>query len=427
MIRFIYNLLWPVALLFFLPGYLVKMFRRGGYRRHFGQRLGLYDVELIAKLRRSSTIWMHAVSVGEVGIALKLIPQIRNLLPEQQFVLTTTTTTGFAFAGNNAPSFVQVLYSPLDFWPIMHRALAVIQPRLLVLVEAEIWPNMIALAKARNIPVALVNARLSPRSEQRMRRGRYFVGRFLRMLDLVSVQEPADADRWRSLGVEPERIQCSGSVKYDPLESLMSAADGKGDPPGNLLTTPVLFGASTHRGEEEALGRALLALRSEFPSVSLFVAPRHAERARDVQKQLDQLSLRTKLCGEPIARGDPPIDCLVLDRTGELRRWYAVATVVFVGKSLTAHGGQNPVEPILANKPVIFGRHMENFSALAARLVAEGGALQIEDENTLVKVVARLFRDELERQRLVLNALRVLEDHRGATERTAKLLVRELE
>jgi len=166
MIRFIYNLLWPLGLLFFLPGYLVKMVQRGGYSEKFGQRLGIYDHELRARLAQQRSTWLHAVSVGEVMIALKLAQQLRTLEPDLRCVLTTATTTGFALANKNAQAWREVLYTPLDFWPIMRRAFNVIQPARIILVEAEVWPNLVAEAHACRIPIALANARLSPRSER---------------------------------------------------------------------------------------------------------------------------------------------------------------------------------------------------------------------------------------------------------------------
>ena len=172
MIRLIYNLLWPVGLLLFLPGYLVKMFRRGGYRKKFGQRFGIYSGDVRARLAESRPTWLHAVSVGEVAVALKLAGQIRALEPELRCVLTTTTTTGFSFARKKAPPWLEVMYTPLDFWPIMRRAFAAIRPARVVLVEAEVWPNLAAEAHARSNPLALVNARLSPRSERRFRHRR---------------------------------------------------------------------------------------------------------------------------------------------------------------------------------------------------------------------------------------------------------------
>jgi len=153
MIRFIYNLFWPIGLLFFLPGYLAKMVRRGGYREKFGQRLGIYDPELRARLSKQTSTWLHAVSVGEVIVALKLANALRTLEPDLRCVLTTTTTTGFALACKNAPRWIEVMYTPLDYWPIMRRAFSVIRPARIVLVEAEIWPNLAAKAHACRIPV----------------------------------------------------------------------------------------------------------------------------------------------------------------------------------------------------------------------------------------------------------------------------------
>jgi 3-deoxy-D-manno-octulosonic-acid transferase len=171
MIRFFYNLLFPIALLFFLPGYVVKMLRRGNYREKFGQRLGIYDRATRATLSIDRRTWVHAVSVGEVMIALKLVATMKQREPTLRVALTTTTTTGFALASREAPPWLEVLYAPLDFWPVMRRAFALIRPVRIILVEAEVWPNLTTFAERRKIPLALVNARLSPRSERR-RRGR---------------------------------------------------------------------------------------------------------------------------------------------------------------------------------------------------------------------------------------------------------------
>jgi 3-deoxy-D-manno-octulosonic-acid transferase len=425
MFRFLYNLLWPIGLLLFLPGYLVKMFRRGGYRAKFGQRFGWYDSELRHRLAQRGSTWLHAVSVGEVGIALKLAAEMRALQPDLHCILTTTTTTGFAFARRNAPSWIEVMYNPLDFWPIMRRAFLVLKPGKIVLVEAEIWPNLVAEAHSRGIRIALANARLSPRSERRFRRFRQFVAPTFRLLDLICVQEPEDADRWAALGVDRFRIHCTGSIKFDPgnLSLDPTPARSVAREFGIDASRPVLFGGSTHSGEEEILARAFVKLRSEFPSLFLFIAPRHTERAGEIQKKLGGLSLQVNLCSEVERDANLRPDCVLLDRTGELQGWYAIATVAFVGKSLSAHGGQNPVEPIVAGKPVVFGPHMENFAALATELVATGGAVQVEDENALERAVASLLRDSALRDRLVQNAARVIDLHRGATRRAAELIL----
>jgi 3-deoxy-D-manno-octulosonic-acid transferase len=425
-IRFIYNLFWPIGLLFFLPGYFMKMVRRGGYREKFGQRLGIYDRELRIRLLKQRSTWLHAVSVGEVNIALKLASALRALEPDLQCVLTTTTTTGFALANQNASPWIEIMYTPLDYWPIMRQAFSIIRPARIVLVEAEIWPNLAAGAHTRRIPLALVNARLSPRSERKYRQFRFFVAPTFRLLDLVCVQEREDADRWQRIGVERSRIKCTGSIKYDPDVQAESQAVAASLWDALLIGVPdgaVLFGGSTHRGEEEILARVFLHLRYELPSLRLFIAPRHVERLREIRGQLDALGLRVALASEArTGHGPNDADCVLLDTTGELQRWYDIATVVFMGKSLTAHGGQNPVEPILAGKPVVFGPYMENFAALANTLVSEKGAIQVCDADSLERAVVELLRDSEARQRLVQNAREVLSAHQGATARAAVLI-----
>src|SRR5262249_12078980 len=229
----------------------------GGYREKFGQRLGIYDHEVRARLSAQKSTWLHAVSVGEVNIALKLANALRALEPDLHCVLTTTTTTGFSLANKNAPTWIEVMYTPLDYWPIMRRAVSVIRPVRILLVEAEVWPNLVALAHAWRIPTALVNARLSPRSERRFRRFRFFVAPTFRLLDLVCAQEPEDIDRWIALGIRPDRIRAVGSIKYDPNSSDHTSNDLDKSHRSGLGNAnrqhPVLFGGSTHRGEEEIL------------------------------------------------------------------------------------------------------------------------------------------------------------------------------
>lgn len=422
MIRFIYNLFWPLGLLIFLPGYCAKMIRRGGYREKFGQRVGIYDDEMRNRLSNQRSTWLHAVSVGEVNIALKLANALRALEPDLHCVLTTTTTTGFALARKSAPPWIEVMYTPLDYWPIMRRAFSVIRPARIVLVEAEVWPNLAAAAHARRIPLALVNARLSPRSERRYRLFRFFVAPTFRLLDFVCVPERRDVERWAALGVPRNRIHVTGSIKFDTDVQAQSHAVAASVLDAFSPNSLVLLGGSTHRGEEEILANVFLRLRERFPSLRLFIAPRHVERLQEIRAQLGALPLRVMLASEAIAEGAADVDCMLLDTTGELQRWYGIATVVFIGKSLSANGGQNPVEPIFAGKPVVFGPHMENFATLAQTLVSNNAAIQVNDIDSLERIVGELLRDSDSRQRLVENAHAALNEHKGGTARTAKLV-----
>jgi len=423
MIRFIYNLLWPIGLLIFLPGYLVKMFRRGGYRENFGQRLGVYDAHLAARLYWKKSIWLHAVSVGEVTIALKLARELHALEPDWYFVLTTTTTTGFAFANQNRSDRIEVMYSPLDFWPVLRRAYTVIRPKKIILVEAEIWPNLVTEAHARKIPIALVNARLSPRTEKRFRMFRGLIGPILRLLDRICVQNLEDVERWKALGVEETRISHIGSIKYDPenvefdpsLPNAILAQFG-------LEKRTVIFGGSTHPGEEKALAEVFRALRRDFVDLLLVLAPRHTERTAEIQRDLEGGGFQVALRSQPPS-ADPFLNTLIIDSTGELRDWYGVATLAFIGKSLLARGGQNPAEAILAGKPVLFGPHMENFAALANELVAQDGAIQVTSTTELRRAMANLLANPEDREKMVKNARNVLAVHAGATARTAELVL----
>ncbi len=420
MIRLIYNLLWPIGLLLFLPSYLAKMFRRGGYRKNFGQRLGFYSTEYCQRLHGKKTTWIHGVSVGEVVIALKLAEQLHALQPNLNCVLTTTTTTGYALAQKRAPDWMDVLYAPLDFWPVMRRAFRVIAPQRIILIEAEVWPNLVAEATRRKIPIILANARLSPRSERRFRRFKFFVGPIFRRLDLVCVPTPEDAERWKNLGARPSQIHAVGNIKYDVfIQPILSTAARRFIE--TRIDAAILCGGSTHRGEERILADVFCALRSEFPNLFLILAPRHVERANEVEAELREHDLRSI---RQTTTGSRPeeLDCLLIDTTGELPGWYDIATIVFIGKSLTAHGGQNPVEAISARKPVIFGPHMENFAGLANQLIVEGGALCVQNSEELMEQSRHLLRHPAEREKIATNALRVIQPHREAAVRTAELI-----
>src|SRR5438132_8694327 len=422
MIRLLYNLVWPIGLILFLPGYIVKMFRRGGYRENFWQRFGFYSPQQSERLRGIRPIWFHAVSMGEVSIALKLMHELRAREPDLRCALTTTTTTGYALARKSVPRWIDLLYSPLDFWPVMHRVFRMIKPRCIVLIEAEVWPNLVAEASRRRIPLILANARLSPKSERRFRQFKWIVTPIFQKLDLICVSTDEEAKRWRDLGVAKNRIRVLGSIKYDTDEQSIAAAEPRAflNRLGIEFNRSVFLGGSTHRGEERILADAFCRLRRNFPSLFLVIAPRHVERATEIEQQLRHLGLRLLRRSAPTK--SLPFDGVLLDTTGELRDWYSIATVVFIGKSLTARGGQNPVEPIIAGKPVIFGPHMENFARLAEELVENGGAARVETVEGLIEETRRLLNDSAVRMELVGAAVRVIQPHRGATARTAALI-----
>ena len=432
----IYNLLMPVVLLVSLPGYFMRMLRRGNYRHHFFQRFGLYKTWMRERLARADRpVWIHAVSVGEVLIALKLLREMRRQHPGLDAVLSTTTSTGFGLANERATDIGEgaplvVMYNPVDFRSIVRRVMRRVDPCMLVLVEAEVWPNLVARAKKTGVPVSLVNARLSDRSERRFARVSALIRPVFELLDRALVQDERDVDRIAGLGVRSERIECVGSVKFDPQG--MAAPEAQVDEFRRLLAESfgdrlargkILLAGSTHDGEEALLGGVYDDVRESFADVFYIVVPRHFERADAVKAQLEEAGLhpvlRSKL-GGPVA---DEIDCIVVDTTGELRAWYYLADVVVIGKSFLSTGGQNPVEAVLADKPVLFGPHMENFRTLVEMLQDSGGTRQVAEAKELAEVVLALLRDPEQCEQMVLRAREVLAKHEGATERTARILL----
>ncbi len=422
-IRLLYNLLFPVVLLVMLPGFLFRMVRRGKYRHKFWQRFAVYSEGVERRIAGTGRVWIHAVSVGEVNIALKLIQTLRERDPAVEFVLSTTTSTGFKLAATRKTPWLEPVYNPLDLLPVARRAMRLVRPRALVLVEAEVWPNCVCEAKSLGIPVLLVNARLSPRSEKRFRKIRAIAAPVFNQIDILCLQEPADEPRWRSLGVDPSRLRSTGSIKFDdsaaaprPVRDFRPVLDSLGVP----AAAPVLLGGSTFEGEELLLAEVFQQLRKAHPSLFLILVPRHQERADSVAHQLAQTGLRLARRTEPGAVENP--DALLVDTTGELAGWYRCATVVFIGKSLMARGGQNPVEPVEAGAPVVFGPNMQNFASLADAFLRAGGAVRISDAGELEDAVDRFLRSPELRGESTLAARRCLEVHRGATLRTIDLL-----
>ena len=422
MTRILYNLLFPLAFLVILPRYLVRMVRRGGYRLDFGQRFARYAPELRSRFDRGEWIWVHAVSVGELLIALKLLDELHRRHPAWRFAVSSTTSTAHALALGRQTDWWVPIYAPVDFPPLVRRALDAVRPRAVVLTESEMWPNFIWTAQRRHIPVVLVNARVSPRSARRYRRFAPVLRAVTRHLQAIGLQEKSHAALWKHLGVPSQRLHLTGSVKYDPAGERRQDRDfrpvlaGFGFDPGD----PILLGGSTHEGEEEILADSLRILRKQCPAARLLIAPRHVERTAKIAASLARTGFRVARRTE--THTGPAPDILLLDTTGELPDWYACADAVFIGKSLRGSGGQNPVEAILAGRPVLFGPQMQNFAALREALLSAGGAVEIHDANDLAAETVRLFTDPSHRAKLVENAGVALQPHHGATVRTAGLV-----
>ena len=414
MLRRLYSaLLWLM-----LPLVLLRLFWRSrlapAYRERWGERIGLYDPP-----PQHADVWVHAVSVGEVQAAQ---PLIRHLLRRECSVLVTTTTpTGARRLDDLLGKAVQHCYTPFDLGLIMRRFLDAVSPRLVLVMETEIWPNMLAACERRGIEVILVNARLSPRSAGAYARVRGFSAETMRRFALIAAQSADDAARFQYLGVDPARITVTGSIKFDVQlpASLTDRAEVMRLAWG--INRPVWVAASTHEGEEEQLLVVHTRVRRDFPAAMLVLVPRHPERFERVAAlvQRQGLKLARRSLNQPC---DADTAVYLGDTMGELPVVLAAADVAFVGGSLVPTGGHNLLEPAAVGVPVLTGPHTFNFAEITRLLVQKEAAVQVADAAALGDWLTRWLGDAAERARIGENGRRTIEQNRGALQRVIALI-----
>ena len=470
----LYNVLFAIAYAAMMPKFLLRMKKRGGYRAHFAERFGRYDPGTARRLAEKPRVWVHAVSVGEANLAGQVLAELRRRDPAASFVLSTTSSTGRAVCEKLVGPDDVCVYLPLDFPPCVRRALRAANVRAMVLVEAELWPNLLRALHRRGVPLLLANGRISDRSAPGYRRLRFFFGPVLRLFDALLVQSELDRDRLLAAGAPADRTRVTGSIKFDVAppapekiararETLACAgiAPGAGcggaSPPGEPRRLggdasphqdrtspcgPVLLGGSTWPGEELALACAWRDALPACPDARLVLVPRHFERAAEVAAELESAGfrvLRRSQAAEPpagrtVARSDGrtversdgvtvrPCDretILLVDTTGELFALYALADLVFVGKTLAPNeGGQNMIEPASLGKATLVGPHTENFKPAMEVFRREGAVLEVPDSDALSREVSRLLSDASARAALGARASAAVAGSRGALART---------
>lgn len=420
MMRFLflllYNLLLPVFLLVSIPGYLLKMKRRGGVGTGLRERFGLYKCKKSEEPQGG--LYVHAVSVGEVFIALKFIREWRKTHSEP-VVLATSTATGHQVVRDAALPGVRALYSPLDVPGLSGRCLKRFNPRAVVLIEAELWPNFAEACHRRSIPMVMLNARLSPRSEGRYRKVRAITSMLFSRLSALGAQNERDKGRFAGIGVKEEIITVTGSIKFDVLGDTPAAPREEFRTLLSTMATgkPVVLAASTHAGEEALIATAIREAGA-FP----LIVPRHAERRADVVKDLTAAGFAPVLRTAGKLPDELPENlCYIADTTGELRDWTALADIAVIGKSFLAKGGQNPVEAIAAKVPVVFGPDMTNFADLVTLLNAENSVWQC-NKDELADTLRRILTDKVEADARKERAFQALSVHSGATKRSVELV-----
>lgn len=416
----LYNIFYPLFLLVSLPGFFVKMRRRGGRCRDVWERLGFFRVPRAQEA--SGGLYVHAVSVGEVFIALKWIRSWRESHAEP-IVLATSTATGLQVVRQAGIPGLRALYSPVDIPCIVRRCMRRFAPRAVVLIEAELWPNQARACRRMRIPMVMLNARLSPRSERRYAKVRGITGALFAHLSALGAQNERDSARFAGIGVPPGLITVTGSIKFDVLGDAPSAPREEFRQILRRLAAgrPVVLASSTHAGEESLIARAARAVGA-FP----LIVPRHMERRAEVARDLAAAGfsplLRTAAAELPES-SDPAAACYVVDTTGELREWTALADVVVIGKSFYAAGGQNPVEAIAAHVPVVIGPDMTNFADLVA-LLCEKQSIWPCTAETLEDTLRHILRAPQEAAARAELAFDAVHTHSGATQRSVALVER---
>ena len=429
-VRVFYNILFDAFFFLTAPYYFLRMRRRGGWKQGFGERLGRYSTKFKQSITNRDVIWLHAVSVGEVNICVQFIKALTPRLPNLKLVVSTTTSTGMAELRKKLPVEVSKIYYPIDRRSHVRRALATIQPKAVVLVEAEIWPNFLWGLQARKVPHFLVNTRISDKSFKGYRRFGFVFRSLFAGFTGVGAQSEADAARLKELGCLERTVHVFGSCKFDganvirenrtDVQRMLSQL-------GVPAEAPVIVGGSTHAGEEEILARLAKRLRERHSNLFLILVPRHHERGREVGDALTKLGVRFLFRNEvgnnmePLEEGR--LECLLVNTTGELKFFYEAATAVFVGKSLTAQGGQNPIEPAGLAKPIVFGPHMGNFAEITGKFLANEAAIQVADEQELEEAFDSLVSDPAKRQALGQAAQKVVQQNEGAVEKTVGMIL----
>jgi 3-deoxy-D-manno-octulosonic-acid transferase len=429
---FLYEVLYVIGLLFYLPK---AIWRRRWPHRGWSMRLGRYPNRITESLRGHRTLWIHAVSVGEVLAVQPLLQALMQTYPKDSLVLSTITPSGFEVASRRLADRGIPIYFPLDLRVCVARTLETIHPGALLLLESELWPTVMRLTKARGVPIAVVNGRISPRAFRRYCSVQPWLRGMFSHVDLFLMQSQADADRIIKLGASSGKVQVTGSLKWDASLGVRPSPQAIQDTAARIGLNGqevVIVAGSTHRGEEGVVLQAFQALRASHQHVRLIVAPRHLERVPEVEALIRRAGLTSMrlshLSDVPSERGQAGVARRgnwavgIVDTFGQLPRYYGLATVAFIGGSLIPHGGQNPLEAASLGKPVVFGPSTHNFADITEKLLTRQAARQLTSGAELAPVLRELLVNPAEAQAMGQRAQELTEGSQGSTRRTLEAL-----
>ncbi len=420
----LYDLIFLIFAICYLPVFLFQKKIHAG----FGMRLGFLPE--IPELDRP--IWIHAVSVGEAISIKQLVENLKEKFPQKDFVISTVTPTGNKIARSIAGKNDTVLYLPLDFSWIVRRVIAKVDPSVLVIAETEIWPNLIARFHKEDIPIAVVNARISDRSFKGYLLAKFLIKPLLNKISVFCVQTDLDAERLVKLGVSLEKIVCTGNMKFDikirDYEDLKKDYADYRKKLGLGINEKLWVAASTHLGEEEEILRIYLKVSGLYPDFKLLIAPRHPERSESIEKLANKYPGVKAYRISRLSRLDSVLDdsnrrpVFILDTIGELMYFYAVSDIVFVGGSLVKNGGHNILEPASLGKPIIFGKYMFNFRDITEMFLKNNAGIMVKDSSELEENLKVLLGNKDKISQLGKASREIILKNQGATARNAEAI-----
>jgi 3-deoxy-D-manno-octulosonic-acid transferase len=420
-----YSLLLVTALAVGSPWFLYQALRHRKYVGGFRQRLGYLPLSF--NLDREPSIWVHAVSVGEVLAVRPLVSSLKDRYPHLRLFVSTTTLAGQQLARRTVQEADGVFYFPFDLAFIVRRVLDVVRPKLFVMVEGEIWPHVLRESRRRGVKTVVVNGRVSARSFPRYRLVKPLFERVLAHIDRFCMQSDESAHRIVALGADPARITVTGSLKFDAAALPADAARGR-DRVLRFFRVPreriVIVAGSVMRGEDLPVLKAFRRAKAVAPQALLVLAPRHVERFDEAVHLARGEGFAVAKRSDLAIDADPRADVVILDTIGELAQVYQLATVAFVGGSLVETGGHNILEPAVFGRPIVFGPHMSNFGEIAREFLGQGAAVQVHSGRELEDVIVELLTDPVRRAKLGAAARALVDANRGARDRTLEALGR---
>ena len=428
----LYNVLLLVYWATLIPMLIYRLIREEGFYQRIKQSIGFLPDDLKEKISNRHAIWVHAASVGEIVAASPIVREMRKTHPNEVIIVSVVTATGFRMAHQIIKGADGILYFPLDLPYLTDRILTIVKPRAIVLVETEIWPNFLRIAARKNIPVMMMNGRISRRSSSRYRMITFFTRRVLSTRYVFCMQSRIDAQYIIDIGADPNKVIVTGNTKYDQTYGIVTDEEQKRylkELGFDENTYPIMIAGSTHKGENVSVYKAFCNIRNHFPGAKLIIAPRYIHQAdliydEGVKHGVTMVKRSDMVAGKQIAG---PYDGVLLDTIGELGRVYSLGDLIFVGGSLAHIGGHNILEPAAHGKPIVVGPNMFNFVEIFDLLSSRGACVMVRNEEEFIDTCLDILIHPEKAEEMKRHCLEIVEENQGATKKNLDELQRLLD